>query len=80
MERYLSANDAARILHVTAQSVHVMVRRGDLPVAGETESGIRLFRRTDVEALAATRGARREAQQHETSGPVPQGQKGELRG
>ncbi len=66
MERYLSAHDAARILNVTAQSVHVMVRRGELPVAGETESGIRLFRRGDVQALAVVRAARREAPQHDT--------------
>ena len=61
LERYLSANDAARILKVTAQSVHQMVRRGDLPVAGETESGIRLFRRDDVEALATVREERSRA-------------------
>lgn len=67
MERYLSANDAARILKVTAQSVHVMVRRGELRVAGETESGIRLFQRGDVESLAAVRAALPESgkrQQH----------------
>lgn len=63
MERYLSANDAARILSVTAQSVHVMVRRGELRVAGETESGIRLFRRTDVETLATERAAAKSGQQ-----------------
>lgn len=63
MERYLSANDAARILNVTAQSVHVMVRRGDLRVAGETESGIRLFRRVDVERLATERAATKDRHQ-----------------
>ena len=62
LERYLSANDAARILQVTAQSVHQMIRRGDLPVAGDTESGFRLFRRADVEALAVVREARRSAE------------------
>lgn len=58
MERYLSANDAARILNVTTQTVHIMVQRGDLRVAGKTESGIRLFTRDDVEELAAIRAAR----------------------
>ncbi len=60
MERYLSAHDAGRILGVTAQSVHVMARRGELTVAGETESGIRLFRRVDVESLAAVRATHRD--------------------
>ncbi len=71
MERYLSAHDAARILNVAAQSVHVMARRGELPVAGETESGIRLFRREDVERLAAVRAARRDAREPQ-SGSVDQ--------
>jgi hypothetical protein len=55
MERYLSANSAGRVLGVTAQAVHQMAKRGDLPVAAETESGIRLFRRVDVEHLATVR-------------------------
>jgi DNA-binding transcriptional MerR regulator len=74
MERYLSANDAARILNVTAQSVHVMVRRGELRVAGTTESGIRLFRREDVESLAQQRAARHE----ETRNTVSQTGKEEI--
>lgn len=72
MERYLSAHDAGRILGVTAQAVHQMVRRGVLPVAGATESGIRLFRREDVHELAQKRtrredqlgGVEREEAQH----------------
>ncbi len=55
MERYLSAHDAGRVLNVTAQAVHQMVRRGELVVAAETESRIRLFRRVDVDALAQKR-------------------------
>ncbi len=55
MERYLSAHDAGRVLNVTAQAVHQMVRRGELEVAAETESRIRLFRRVDVDALAQKR-------------------------
>ena len=55
MERYLSAHDAGRVLNVTAQAVHQMVRRGELVVAAETESRIRLFRRADVDALAQKR-------------------------
>ncbi len=55
MKRYLSAHDAGRVLNVTAQAVHQMVRRGELVVAAETESRIRLFRRIDVEVLAQKR-------------------------
>ena len=74
MERYLSANDAACILDVTAQSVHVMARRGELRVAGTTESGIRLFRREDVESLAQQRAARQE----ETPTPVSHTEKEDI--
>ncbi len=58
MERYLSAHDASRILGVTGNAVHLMARRGELPVAGETLSGIRLFRLEDVRRLAAERAAK----------------------
>jgi hypothetical protein len=58
MEKYLSANDASRILGVTGNAVHLMAKRGELPVAGETVSGIRLFRLDDVRKLAAERAAK----------------------
>lgn len=65
MERYLSAHDASRILNVTAQAVRLMVQRGELRVAAETESRIRLFRRGDVEALATERRERKARAQSE---------------
>ncbi len=57
MERYLSAHDASRILGVTGNAVLLMAKRGELPVAGETVSGIRLFRLEDVRKVAAERAA-----------------------
>jgi excisionase family DNA binding protein len=58
MDNLLSAADAARVLGVTAATVRQMDQRGVLPAAARTEGGIRLFRRTDVEALAAARQQR----------------------
>lgn len=60
MEKYLSAHDASRILGVTGNAVLLMAKRGELPIAAETESGIRLFRRKDVEQLAERRETKRE--------------------
>ncbi len=61
METLLSVADASRILGVTPQTVRLMVRRKVLQVAAQTEGGIRLFRRTDVEQLAADRASRAES-------------------
>lgn len=58
MERLLSPSDAARILGVVPATVRAMALSGRLPPATMTESGIRLFRREDVERLAAERADR----------------------
>ncbi len=58
MERLLSPSDAARILGVVPATVRAMALSGRLPPATMTESGIRLFRREDVERLAAERAKR----------------------
>lgn len=58
MERYLSAPEAAPILGVTVQTVYSIVRRGELKPAATTEGGMYLFRRADVEHVAAERAAR----------------------
>lgn len=55
MERYLSAPEAAPVLGVTVQTVYGLVRRGELPLAATTEGGMYLFRRGEVERLAAER-------------------------
>lgn len=57
MERLLSPSDAARVLGVVPATVRAMALSGRLPPATMTESGIRLFRRGDVERLAAERTA-----------------------
>ncbi len=57
MEKYLSTHDAAVELGVTDTAVANFVRRGELPVAAATRSGIRLFRLEDVRQLAAKRVA-----------------------
>ncbi len=58
MERYLSAPEAAPVLGVTVQTVYGLVKRGELPLAATTEGGMYLFRREDVEHVAAERAAR----------------------
>lgn len=57
---YLTPADASRILRVTPATVRLMVTRGELAPRATTESGIRLFLREEVEALASRRdGGRR---------------------
>ena len=56
---FLGPADASRLLGVTPASIRLMVQRGDLQVAAMTESGVRLFNRADVEALAQRRASNR---------------------
>ena len=64
MKQFLTASDAARVLDVTPATVRQMHQRGTLPAAAETEGGIRLYLRRDVERLAKRRasGAARKVQ------------------
>ena len=57
MTTLLSPADAARILKVVPATIRQMEARGVLALAARTESGMRLFRRADVEALARTRAS-----------------------
>lgn len=57
MEQYLSTPETAPILGVTVQAVYGIVKRGELRPAATTEGGMYLFRRVDVERLAAERAA-----------------------
>jgi DNA-binding transcriptional MerR regulator len=50
----MTASDAGRILGVSVDMVRVLARNGDLPFMS-TISGVRLFRRADVETLARHR-------------------------
>lgn len=51
---WLGTGDAARLLDLSADRVRSLEREGRLP-AVRTPAGVRLFRRVDVEALAARR-------------------------
>lgn len=55
---YLTVGDSAKVLQVTPSAVRLMAERGDLILAAETEGGIRLFRREDVNALKRKRAER----------------------
>ncbi len=66
MDRLLTPADAARVLGVVPATVRQMAISGKLPPAVMTESGMRLFRRSDVERLAAER----EAQETQNRSPV----------
>ena len=55
MNKLLSTADAARRLNLTPATVRLLARRGTLPIAATTESGVRLFRAVDVERLAKAR-------------------------
>ncbi len=60
MPKKLIASDVAKIAGVTPSTVRLWERSGRLP-AERTESGMRLFRRPDVEALVKRRAKRRAA-------------------
>jgi hypothetical protein len=68
MKTYLTAGDASYVLRVTPAAVRAMADRGELEMAAETEGGIRLFRREDVEALAEKRYAEKELPPDEDGG------------
>lgn len=61
MERLLAPSDASHILGVVPATVRAMAIDGRLRPVAITEGGIRLFRREDVERLAAERAARARA-------------------
>jgi DNA-binding transcriptional MerR regulator len=58
-EVFLSAADVARLTGVTPATVRYWTRTGRLPVAVQSESGIRLFRRADAERLLLERASGR---------------------
>lgn len=60
MQTFLTPADAARILKVTPSAVRLIADRGELRIAATTESGIRLFERSDVKALAKKRAEQAE--------------------
>ena len=60
VKTFMTPADAARILAVTPSAVRLMTGRGELRIAATTESGIRLFEKSDVKALAKKRAEQAE--------------------
>jgi hypothetical protein len=58
-ENLLSSMDAARILGLSPDMVRVLAREGRLLAAAASVRGVRMFRKEDVEALAAERAGHR---------------------
>ncbi len=56
--RFLTAADAGRILGLTPGAVRMMERRGELIAAEQTEGGVRLFLRTEVQRVRLARHER----------------------
>jgi hypothetical protein len=56
---YLSTADAARLIDRTPATVRRAAALGLLRVAASTRSGVRLFRRADIEQYVADRKVRR---------------------
>lgn len=57
----MTATDAGRILGVSVDMVRVLARNGGLAFQA-TVSGVRLFKRADVDALARQRAQRKQSQ------------------
>lgn len=57
-EDLMTASDAGRILGVSVDMVRLLAKNGELPFQS-TISGVRLFRRGDVEALMRRRERKR---------------------
>ena len=55
MQTYLTRADVAKVLGVVPATVRQMEQRGVLKAAAQTEGGIRLFTRSEVERLARKR-------------------------
>ncbi len=62
MDGLLTPADAAKILGLVPASVRLLADTGQLPTV-RTARGMRLFRREDVDRLAAVRAARRDARE-----------------
>jgi predicted site-specific integrase-resolvase len=51
----LTSTDAARVAGVSSDCIRVWARTGVLPIAIRAASGLRLYRKVDVEKLVAAR-------------------------
>jgi excisionase family DNA binding protein len=57
-EDLMTSVDAARILGLSSDMVRLLARQGRLKAVVQTVRGVRLFRRADVDRLAAERNER----------------------
>jgi DNA-binding transcriptional MerR regulator len=57
-DELLMTGDAARICGVVPDTIRLWNRKGKLLEAHRTERGVRLYRRSDVEAVAKERARR----------------------
>jgi excisionase family DNA binding protein len=62
MSELLIASEAAKLLDCTAANIRALERAGKLP-ALRTESGVRIFRREDVDRLAVERKQQQKAKE-----------------
>ncbi|MFL6213609.1 MAG: MerR family transcriptional regulator [Blastocatellia bacterium] len=60
MSELLIASEAAKLLDCTAANIRALERAGKVP-ALRTASGVRIFRREDVDRLALERQRKRDA-------------------
>jgi DNA-binding transcriptional MerR regulator len=58
MRMLMTTAEVGRRLDVTPATVRLMARRGELPIAVQSASGVRLFEESAVEALRARRAER----------------------
>ena len=69
--KYLTAADVGKRLDLTPGAVRMMEKRGDLVAAEQTEGGVRLFLRSEVERVRRERRDRTAARAATRPGAVP---------
>ncbi len=62
IEERLTTGSAARVAGKAAETIRYWANTGRLPIAALTETGVRLFRREDVERVALEQRERRGVQ------------------
>jgi len=55
---FLSTSEVARLVGVSGDTVRYWARNGLLPIAAQSQSGIRLYRRRDVDKIIRDRSKR----------------------
>ena len=68
MSEFMLAAEVARLVGLTPAAVRAAAKSGRLAVAETTDSGVRLFRKDDVEAYLKDRGVAAEKSPASTAG------------